>query len=223
MQEGIYYVIPIAERVVQVNTQINTVHFDRAQATTHDLEAVYADLAASFHVDPSHVIDVYSLLRNNYAQRIVTPAVEDAWKATAASYTASDLIDQRDAVQKDFANGVRSRLQKFGLSLDALATTRFNFSYVYAQAAQQKVASFQRTLEAQQELQRIKFESQQSVVRAKSEVEALKLQRNIPMAQLIRMREIDLQRRAIDKWDGHLPAQTGTVPFLGSTLQPHQD
>jgi len=221
--EGIYYVIPIAERVVQVNTQINTVHFDRAQATTHDLEPVYADLAASFHVDPSHVIDVYSLLRNNYAQRIVTPAVEDAWKATAASYTASDIIDQREAVQKDFANGVRSRLQKFGLSLDALATTRFNFSYVYAQAAQQKVASIQRTLEAQQELQRIKFESQQSVVRAKSEVEALKLQRNIPMNQLIRMREIDLQRRAIEKWDGHLPAQTGSVPFLGNTLQPRQD
>ena len=221
--EGIYYVIPIAERVVEVNTQINTVHFDRAQATTHDLEPVYADLAASFHVDPNHVVDVYSLLRNNYAQRIVTPAVEDAWKATAASYAASDLIVQRDAVQKDFSDGVRSRLSKFGLTLDALATTRFNFSYVYAQAAQQKVASVQRTLEAQQELQRIKFESQQSVVRAKSEVEALKLQRNIPMAQLIRMREIDLQRRAIEKWDGHLPAQTGSVPFLGNTLQPRQD
>lgn len=222
--EGLYYVAPFVDRVVQVNTQINTVHFDRAQAITHDLEPVYADLAASFHVEPSHVIDVYSLLRNNYAQRIVTPAVEDAWKATAAQYTASDLIAQRSAVEKDFANGVNERLQKFGLTLDALATTRFNFSYIYAQAAQQKVASVQRTLEAQQELQRIKFESQQSVVRAKSEVEALKLQRNIPMAQLIRMREIDLQRRAIEKWDGHLPATTGTVPFLGPTLQPpHQD
>ena len=221
--EGLYYVAPFIDRVVQVNTQINTVHFDRAQAITHDLEPVYADLAASFHVEPSHVIDVYSLLRNNYAQRIVTPAVEDAWKATAAQYTASDLIAQRSAVEKDFANGVSERLQKFGLTLDALATTRFNFSYIYAQAAQQKVASVQRTLEAQQELQRIKFESQQSVVRAKSEVEALKLQRNIPMAQLIRMREIDLQRRAIEKWDGHLPATTGTVPFLGPTLQPHQD
>jgi len=221
--EGLYYVVPFAERVVQVNTQINTVRFDRAQATTHDLEPVYADLAATFHVEPAHVVDVYRLLRDNYAQRIVTPAVEDAWKATAARYGASDLIAQRAEVQKSFEGEVRTRLQKFGLTLDALATTRFNFSYIYAQAAQQKVASVQRTLEAQQELQRIRFESQQSVVRAKSEVEALKIQRSIPMAQVIRMRQIDLQRRAIDKWDGHLPTTTGTIPFLGPTLLPHQD
>jgi regulator of protease activity HflC (stomatin/prohibitin superfamily) len=221
--EGLYYVVPLVERVVQVNTQINTIRFDRAQATCHDLEPVYADLAVSFHVDPSHAIDIYSLLRNNYAQRIVYPAVQDAWKATVANYTAPDLVDQRSAVQHDFEDGVRTRLAKFGLSLDAVATTRFNFSYAYAQAAQQKVASVQRTLQAKQDLQRIRFESQQSVIRARSEVEALKLQRNIPVAELIRLRQIDLQRRAIDKWDGHLPTTTGGLPFLGSTLAPHQD
>lgn len=221
--EGLYYVVPFAERVVQVNTQVNTVRFDRAQALTHDLEPVYADLAVSFHVQPEHVIDIYTLLRNNYAQRIVNPAVQDAWKATAAGYTSSDLIARRSAVETDFADAIRTRLAKFGLGLDALATTRFNFSYTYSQAAQAKVASVQRTLEAEQELQRIRFESQQSVIRAKSEVQALKLQRSIPLAQLIRMREIELQRRAIEKWDGHLPTTTGSLPFLGPTLQPRPD
>jgi len=221
--EGLYYVVPLVERVVQVNTQVNTVHFDRAQATTRDLEPVYADLDVSFHVEPERVIGIYTLLRNNYAQRIVRPAVQDAWKATAANYGTSDLVARRGAVQSDFESGIRERLAKFGLALDALSTTRFNFAYAYSQAAQAKVASVQRTLEAEQELQRIRFESQQSVIRAKSEVQALKLQRNIPLAQLIRMREIDLQRRAIEKWDGHLPATTGTMPFLGPTLQGHSD
>jgi len=222
--EGLYYVIPFAERVVQVNTQINTVHFDRAQATTRDLEPVYADLAASFHVEPGRVVEVYTSLRNDYAARVLAPAVEDAWKATAARYTASDLIAHRSETQRDFADAVRSRLRPFGLALDALATTRFNFAYSYAYAAQQKVASVQRTLEAQQDLQRIRFESQQNVIRARSEVEALKLQRNVPIGDLIRLRQLDLQRRAIDKWDGKLPSATSTVPFLGPTLQPpHAD
>jgi prohibitin 2 len=222
--EGLYYVIPFAERVVQVNTQINTVRFDRAQATTRDLEPVYADLAASFHVEPGRVVEVYTNLRNDYAARVLAPAVEDAWKATAARYTASDLIAHRSETQRDFAEGVRSRVRPFGLTLDALATTRFNFSYSYAYAAQQKVASVQRTLEAQQDLQRIRFESQQSVIRARSEIEALNLQRNVPIADLIRLRQLDLQRRAIDKWDGKLPSATSTLPFLGPTLQPpHAD
>jgi regulator of protease activity HflC (stomatin/prohibitin superfamily) len=199
-------VIPLAERVVQVNTQVNTVTLDRAQGTAHDLEPVHVDLAVSFHVVPAHAVDVYRSLRDEYAGRVVTPAVQDALKATVSHYTSSDLIARRSDVQADFSREVAKRLERFGLALDAVATTRFNFSYSYAQAAQAKVASVQRTLEAEQDLQRIRFESEQGVIRAKSEIEALKLQRSVPFDQLLQLRELDLQRRAIDKWDGKMPA-----------------
>jgi regulator of protease activity HflC (stomatin/prohibitin superfamily) len=212
--EGLYAVIPFAERVVSVNTQINTIHFDRAQATTHDLEPVYANLDVSFHVVPARAIDVYRQLRANYAARIVRPAVQDAWKETVAQYVASDLIDKRDDVQKNLREAVVRRIEP----LDAVSTMRFNFAYAYAQAAQLKVASVQRTLQAQQELARIKIESQQGVIRARSEVEALKLQNKIPIQQLIKIRQLDLERRAIDKWDGHLPQSTTAMPFLGGPL-----
>jgi prohibitin 2 len=62
----------------------------------------------------------------------------------------------------------------------------------------------------------VRFESQQSVIRAKSEVEALRLQRSVPPAVILHQRELDLQRRAIDKWDGHLPQSTQGIPFLPS-------
>jgi regulator of protease activity HflC (stomatin/prohibitin superfamily) len=204
--EGVYYVIPLAERVVQVNTQVNTITLDRAQGTAHDLEPVYVDLAVSFHVVPARAVDVYRSLRDEYAARVVAPAVQDALKATVANYTSSDLIARRGDVQADFAREVGTRLDRFGLALDAVATTRFNFSYSYARAAQAKVASVQHTLEAEQDLQRIRFESQQGVIRAKSEIEALKLQRSVPFGQLMQLRQLDLQRRAIDKWDGKLPS-----------------
>ena len=102
-------------------------------------------------------------------------------------------------------------------------TTRINFAFAYERAAQDKVAAIQRTLEAQHDLQRIHFESQQSVVRAKSEVEALELQRSIPPAVIVRERELDLERRAIDKRDGHLPQATQGVPFFGPALGAHPD
>jgi regulator of protease activity HflC (stomatin/prohibitin superfamily) len=204
--EGAYYVIPLAERVVQVNTQVNTITLDRAQGTAHDLEPVYVDLAVSFHVVPARAVDVYRSLRDEYAARVVAPAVQDALKATVANYTSSDLIARRGDVHADFARELGTRLDRFGLALDAVATTRFNFSYSYAQAAQAKVASVQHTLEAEQDLQRIRFESQQGVIRAKSEIEALKLQRSVPFEQLLQLRKLELQRRAIDKWDGKLPS-----------------
>ena len=133
------------------------------------------------------------------------------------------MIAKRPEVQAELRKEIDARVAPFGLVLDSVATTRFNFAYTYAQAAQLKVAAVQRTLQAEQDLQRVKAESEQSIIRARSEVEALKIQRHIPLEQLIRIRRLDLERRAIDKWDGRLPQSTTALPFLGGTLgQPGQ-
>jgi regulator of protease activity HflC (stomatin/prohibitin superfamily) len=162
-------------------------------------------------------------LRFDYAERVVYPSVQDAWKTTIARYQAGDIITKRPQIVRELNADLAERLARYGLGLDAVNTTRINFAYAYEQAAQDKVAAIQRTLEAQHDLQRIHFESQQSVVRAKSEVEALELQRSIPPAVIVRERELDLERRAIDKWDGHLPQATQGVPFFGPALGAHPD
>jgi hypothetical protein len=133
------------------------------------------------------------------------------------------VIAKRPEIMRELHADLARRLATFGLGLDAVNTTRINFSYAYQQAAQDKVASVQHTLQAEQDLQRIRFEAQQSVIRAKSEVEALKLQRSVPAAVIVRQRELDLERRAIDKWDGHLPQSTQGVPFLGQQLGARSD
>jgi prohibitin 2 len=216
LKEGLYYVVPLADVVMQMNTQINTVTLDRAQGTCRDLEQVYGDLAVSFHVIPTRVVDVYQRLRFDYTQRVVYPSVQDAWKTTIARYEAPELVTKRPQVLHELEANLAARLAPFGLGVDAVNTTRVNFSYAYQQAATDKVAAVQRTLQAEQDLQRVRFESQQSVIRAKSEVEALRLQRSVPPAVILHQRELDLQRRAIDKWDGHLPQSTQGIPFLPS-------
>jgi regulator of protease activity HflC (stomatin/prohibitin superfamily) len=221
--EGLYYVVPLAEVVVQMNTQINTISLDRAQGTCGDLEPVYGDLAVSFHVIPDRAVDVYRQLRFDYAERVIYPSVQDAWKTTVAKYQAPELISKRAQILGELRTDLAARLERYGLGLDAVNTTRINFSYAYQQAASDKVAAVQHTLQAQQDLQRIRFESQQTVIRAKSEVEALRLQRSVPAAVIVRQRELDLQRRAIDKWDGHLPQSTQGIPFLGPSLGSRTD
>ena len=221
--EGLYYVWPLAERVVQVNTQVNTVRLDRAQGTSRDLEQVYVDLAVSFHVIPAGAVEVYRKFRADYAERVVYPAVADALKATVARYQAAELIADRESVQRALSAELGARLQRFGLGLDAVSTERFNFSFAYAQAAQAKVVAVQRSLQAKQDLQRVSFESQQNVIRAQSEAKALELQRKLPTRDVLRLRELELERHAIDKWDGHLPQTAAGVPFFGDLLGSRRD
>jgi regulator of protease activity HflC (stomatin/prohibitin superfamily) len=213
--EGLYYVLPLADVVLQMNAQTNTISLDRAQGRCRDLEPVYADLAVSFHVIPARAADVYRRLRFDYAERVVYPAVQDAWKTTVARYDAEEIVTKRPQILRELAADLDGRLRAYGLALDAIDTTRINYAYAFEQAAQDKVAAVQHTLQAQQDLQRIRFESQQSIIRAKSEVEALTLQRKLPPAQVLQLRELELRRRAIEKWDGHLPQTTTGMPFVG--------
>jgi hypothetical protein len=42
----------------------------------------------------------------------------------------------------------------------------------------------------------------------------------LPPAQVLQLRELELRRRAIDKWDGHLPQTTAGIPFVGREVAP---
>ena len=66
------------------------------------------------------------------------------------------------------------------------------------------------------DLERIKVEAEQKVAQAKAEAESLKLQKQEVTNELLRLREIENQRKAIEKWDGRLPATMmgNSVPFV---------
>jgi len=75
--------------------------------------------------------------------------------------------------------------------------------------AEQKVA------QAKNELDRIKIENEQKISQAKAEAEGLKIQRQEITESLLKLREIENQRKAIEKWDGKLPGVTGgAMPFI---------
>jgi len=58
-------------------------------------------------------------------------------------------------------------------------------------------------------------EAQQKIATAQADAEALRLQRQVISPDLIKLRQIDAQIKAIEKWDGKLPSVTGgAVPFI---------
>jgi len=53
------------------------------------------------------------------------------------------------------------------------------------------------------------------VAQARAEAESLAVQRQQVTPELIRLREMENQRMAIEKWDGKLPnVAGGAVPFI---------
>jgi prohibitin 2 len=147
---------------------------------------------------------------------VIDPAVQEAVKAVTAEFTAEQLISERPKVREEIKRLLRDRLSPFHIMVDDFSIINFEFSKEFNRAIEEKQTAEQLALKARRDLDRIKIEAEQQIAKARAEAESLRLQKQEVTSELIRLREIEAQVRAIEKWDGRLPGVvgSGTVPFI---------
>ncbi len=214
--EGLHVRIPIMQKAHEINVQIQKAEAE-GEAASKDLQSVHSRIALNFHLIPERVAETYQSIGNldTVDDRIIVPAVQEALKATTAKYTAEELISVRADVRDQIVAALKERMGRHGIAIDEFSIVNFKFSDSFNQAIEAKTTAEQLKLKADRDLQRIEVEARQKVASAKAEAEALALQRQQVTAELIHLREVENQRLALQKWDGHLPQVTGgAVPFI---------
>lgn len=214
--EGIHFVVPVMQRMNIVRVAIVKAELE-ADAASKDLQSVTTKVAVNYHIDPSKAVYVYTDLSNEPQDVIVAPAVHEAMKAVTANYTAEELISQREAVRDAIVTNLSARMSRHGIIIDEFSITDFQFSKAFNEAIEAKTTAEQLKLKADQDLRRIKVEAQQTVVQAQAQADALKAQKQEITPDLIRLREVENQTAAIEKWDGAMPSYVGgqvPLPFI---------
>jgi regulator of protease activity HflC (stomatin/prohibitin superfamily) len=138
-------------------------------------------------------------------------------KAVSAKYSAEELIAKRPAVSTAMKESLSERLLTYNIAVDAFSIVNFSFSRVFTEAIEAKQTAEQLALKSKRDLDRIKIEAEQKITTARAEAEGLRLQKANISKDLIELRKIDANLRAIEKWNGILPQVTGNgaVPFVG--------
>ena len=212
--EGIHLIWPIAQSMHKVAVSIQKGEGD-GDAASKDLQIVHTKIAINYHVRPDAVVSVYRDLGNEPNERIIVPSVQEAVKSVTARFTAEELITKREQVRDEIVLNLKERMTRHGLIVDEFSIVNFNFSKTFSDAIEAKTTAEQNSLKAERDLQRIEVEAKQTVSRAKAEAESLAVQRLQVTPELLRLREIENQAKAIEKWDGKLPTTTGGIlPFL---------
>lgn len=213
--EGLHFRWPLAQTMHLVGVAIEKGEGE-GDAASKDLQTVKTKVVINYHVRPDAVVAVYRDLGNQPGERIIVPAVHEAVKAVTARYTAEELISKRAIVRNDIVDALRERMARHGLVIDEFSIVSFNFSKTFDEAIEAKTTAEQLKMKAERDLQRIEVEAQQKIARAKAEAESLSLQRQQVTPELLRLRETENQAKAIEKWDGKLPATMagGAVPFI---------
>ncbi|ABC76746.1 prohibitin family protein [Syntrophus aciditrophicus] len=214
--EGLHFRIPIMQTVIPVDVKVQKSESEAAAASS-DLQDVSSTVALNYHIIPDKANIVYQSIGLAFKERIIDPAVQEVVKAVTAKYTAEELITKRPAVSDAMKAALTDRLLANNISVDAFSIVGFSFSKGFMEAIEAKQTAEQLALKAKRDLERIKIEADQKVAAAKAEAEALRLQRANISADLIELRRIEANLKAIEKWNGIMPQVTGAgaVPFIG--------
>jgi prohibitin 2 len=215
-EEGLYYKIPFVEQVVLMSTQIQK-YTAPATSSSKDLQVVTTEVTLNYQLNASSVVKIYTDLRQEYEGRIIQPYIQEAVKSTTANYDAEELITQRPQVKEELQNLMTERLAPLGIEVVQLSITDFQFSQTFQESIEAKVKAVQQALEAENALKRVEFEAQQAITRAEAEAKGLELQKAQITEQLLALRRIEVQGKAIEKWNGVMPTVVtsgGPVPML---------
>jgi prohibitin 2 len=214
--EGLHFRIPIVQEVVLMDVKVQKAVTDAASASS-DLQDVTSSVALNYHIVPDRANVVYQTLGIHFKDRIIDPAIQEVMKAVSARYTAEELITKRAAVSEAMRENLAARLQDYNISVDAFSIVSFSFSQVFTEAIEAKQTAEQLALKSRRDLERIKIEAEQKITAARAEAESLRLQRANISADLIELRKVEANLKAIEKWNGILPQVTGggAVPFIG--------
>lgn len=214
--EGLHFRVPIMQRVAIMDVKVQKAVTDAVSGSA-DLQDVTSSVALNYHVVPDKANVVYQTLGVEFKERIIDPAIQEVMKAVSARYSAEELITKRAAVSEAMRANLAERLLAYNIAVDAFSIVSFSFSKVFAEAIEAKQTAEQLALKSKRDLERIKIEAEQKITAAKAEAESLRLQRANISLDLIELRKVEANLKAIDKWNGILPQVTGggAVPFIG--------
>jgi len=221
LPEGVHMIIPFAEQVIQM--EVRTQKFQaEAAAASNDLQEVQTIIAVNYRIDPQEANRVFQLLGINYTDRVISPTIQEAVKASIAKFNAEELVTKRATAKDVIAQAIRNTLTSNNILVENVFITDFQFSSSFASQIEQKVVTFQKFLTEQNNLKTVRVIANQNVVKAEAaaranvakadgEAQAIKI-----ITSQLRSSPEYLQWQAINRWNGQLPYASGTsaVPFF---------
>lgn len=216
--EGVHFITPFAEQVVQM--EVRTQKFQaEATAASNDLQEVQTVIAVNYRIDPQETNKIYQILGVNYADRVISPTIQESVKASVAKFNAEELITKRETAKSVIANAIRSTLSSNNIQVQNVFITDFKFSDAFATQIEQKVVAFQKFLTEQNNLKAVEVVANQTVAQAEGQARANAAKAGGESQAIkiitLQLRESPeyLQWQAITKWNGQMPYALGSSGF----------
>lgn len=208
IQEGFNLKAPFIESIVKIDCRTQKYEI-ATEASSKDLQKISnLKVVVNYNVDKNNANNLYKEVGKDYQTVLIEPAILESIKQGISQYTAEETITKRSEVADVIINLLKNKLENKGVTVTALNITDLSFSEEFDTAVEQKQIVEQETQKAQYELEKAKVENEKKIENAKADAEVMRQQNEQITDNYLRLKEIENEQKAIEKWNGQLPTTT---------------
>ena len=148
--------------------------------------------------------EIYSRYGRSYVETILQPKIKETITGVTAQYVPEEMLQKREEIRSRMEKELRSKLDSAdaNIVIAGLTITSFNFSSSFNAAIEAKQVAEQEALREKNVLEKIKYQNEQKVAKAKADSATITLQLNALKKQ---SGKDYLTLKWIEKWNGQLP------------------
>lgn len=198
-------------KIVEFPTYTQSVDYEPFVVTTKDAAEFKVDPKLNYHVNTSMVPQIYRQYRKPLAeieQQFMRNTIYDAYRIVANSFTSDSVMSNRERFEDRIQTILTKNLSKDGFIYDQL-TSAITPPQSLRQMIDEKNASIQARLKAENEAKQAEAEAKVKIATANGEAQALLVKAKAE-SEANRLRQQSLtglliQQQWIQKWNGILP------------------
>ncbi|HEX3244469.1 MAG TPA: prohibitin family protein [Chloroflexota bacterium] len=223
LEPGFHLIIPLAQRIVQVDTRVLPHAFKEIEAASREYQTVRLTGTMNYHLEAQQAPDLYQTVGLDFADKVIDPAFNDFIKEVVPRYQATEILVRRDEIRTTARTMLGQNLSRYGIVVDDIYVSNISFSKDYQDAIERKQTAQQNVETEQQILAQKEIQAQQAVVEARGKAEARvtsadgDARSNERLTASISPQLIEYLRWT--RWDGKLPLFSGSQsPFVSVPL-----
>lgn len=213
-EPGLHFKLPFADKKTTIVTREQTIKFGGDEefapirVSTKDMQTIGVDLTVSnITTDP---MKVYKSFVGRQLYSMLLPRIKDSVQTNVSKYTIEEFVSKRATLADDIFNDIKKKTEKYGIVITNVSITNHRFSEVYRNAVEEKKAAEQ-AVETEKALQKKKIVEQESKIKlAELKVKERELEAKANKVETESITPELLNKWFLEKWDGKMPAVTGS-------------
>ena len=150
LEPGLHVVVPIYQRVTNVDTRVQPHAFQEIDAASKELQTVKLTGVMNYHIDGRFASDLFQRVGTDFAEKIIDPAFNDFIKTVVPNYSVNDILAKRDEIRSLAKTQLAANLSQYHIIVDDIYIANIAFSDSFQQAIEAKQVAQQQVQTEQQ-------------------------------------------------------------------------